>query len=122
MITEGYQWDIRKGEIVYGVVAGTVWVVYVAAAVFGEVWKYVGTDVPAGEVVPVATGKTTRAHVVGEGKDVEGQKAQSPSDSDSEGLARSESGAYRTYYAEMDEKPFRGRPSVLSEKSGDGMV
>lgn len=105
----------------YGVIGGTVWVVYVAAAVFGEVWKAVGTDVPAGEVVPVATGKTTREEVVGQGQDVEGQKAQSPSDSDS-GLARSESGAYRTYYAEMDEKPFRGRPSVLSEKSADAIV
>lgn len=36
-ITEGYQEGIMKGEIVYGVIAGVVWIVYVAAAVFGEI-------------------------------------------------------------------------------------
>ena len=39
LMTEGYQAGIKKGEIVYGVVAGTIWIVYVAVAAFAEVKK-----------------------------------------------------------------------------------
>lgn len=114
-ISEGYQPNIPKGEIVYGVFAGVIWIVYVAAAVFGEIWKKVGTDVRAKDVIPVMKqGGVTPPR---------GEEKMSPSDSDSDQVSRGGSHNYQTYYDDSfkggygDEKPFKGRGSGSMRKA-----
>lgn len=47
--------NTHKGEIAYGVVAGIIWLVWMAAAVLGEIKR--GRKAPAKEVSPVRDGK-----------------------------------------------------------------
>lgn len=47
--------NTRKGEIAYGIVAGVIWLVWMAAAVLGEIKR--GRKAPAKEVSPTSNGK-----------------------------------------------------------------
>ena len=119
-ITQGYQANVTTGEIVYGVFAGLIFIVYVFSAVFGEIWKKVGTDVPAKEVIPAAVDmvKSDSSPTVGGA-----QEKPSPSDSDSDNVSRGGSNPYQTYYENYDhEKPFRGRGSGSMKKTAESYV